>query len=81
MSCIPALRAFLGSVLNEGQLLMPGDTLLDGSKLGNARTRGGDHRIQVTPEAHRKRGCRGIEFRYGYRYLYCSTFQAIKCVD
>ena len=35
------------SILRQGDLLMPGDTLLDSSKLPNRLTRGGQHRIGV----------------------------------
>ena len=35
----------VSSILGEGQLLMPGDRLLDGSKLPNRLTRGGHDRI------------------------------------
>jgi len=37
----------LGSVLQEGGLLLPGDTLLDGSTLEAVHTRGGEHRINL----------------------------------
>jgi len=37
----------LPSVLREGSLLMPGDTLIDGSKLANRLTQGGKKRIQI----------------------------------
>jgi len=35
------------SILREGSLLLPGDKLLDGTKLRNAHTGGGDDRIQI----------------------------------
>jgi len=35
------------SILNEGSLLMPGDTLLDGTKLQNRCTMGGEQQIQL----------------------------------
>ena len=42
------LRAsVLESVLNEGGLLLPGDELLDGTKLGAIHTRGGEQRHQI----------------------------------
>jgi len=37
----------LASILNEGQLMRPGDTLLDGTKLPNRLTRGGENCIGV----------------------------------
>jgi len=37
----------LPSVLREGSLLLPGDTLIDGSKLPNRLTQGGPQRIQI----------------------------------
>jgi hypothetical protein len=37
----------LSSILREGQLLMPGDTKIDGSKLPNRLTKGNDQRIGV----------------------------------
>ena len=39
--------AVVPSVLAEGQLLMPGDCLLDGTRLPNRLTRGGGDRIQL----------------------------------
>jgi small ubiquitin-related modifier len=38
---------FVPSILAEGSLLMPGDQLLDGTKLPNRLTRGGKDRIQL----------------------------------
>jgi hypothetical protein len=44
----------LQSILKEGQLLMPGDVLLDGTKLPNRATAGSEDRIQVytSPSYH-----------------------------
>ena len=37
----------VASILQEGQLLRPGDTLMDGSTLRNRLTRGGEHRVGI----------------------------------
>ena len=37
----------LASILQEGQILMPGDMLIDGTKLPNRLTRGGKERIGI----------------------------------
>lgn len=39
--------ANVASVLREGQLMMPGDALIDGSELPNRATRGGEARIGI----------------------------------